>query len=188
MFGLRNVQKGFDYVLPVNFGEKPCSNGSYDNGFIGILTLWTNGPSRQEGLSVLRACWNLDCLLPNHTHSSAKHRKFTPFSFFFCLIGLLWVTYYLHFSVFSLSLSAACSNTHLLVLCLCLLPVALRRALLLMYLRPPQPAVFTRPLQGSNGRRMTWSMFPAEQSTAISLLQLPQPFFIMSCLCSSRYR
>lgn len=84
--------------------------------------------------------------------------------------------------------SPARSNPHLCVLCLCLLPVALRRALFLMYLRPPQAAVFTRPLQGGNRRRMTWSMFPAEESTAFSLLQLSQPFFIISSLCSSRYR
>lgn len=108
------------------------------------------------------------------------------------LIGLLWVTCCLHFtsfpvSIYSPSLPFACSNPHLLVLCLCLLPVLLR-TLSLMYLRPPQAAVFTRPLQGGNRRRMTWSMFPAEESTAISLLQLSQPFFIMSWLCSSRYR
>lgn len=86
------------------------------------------------------------------------------------------------------SLAPAYSNPHLRVLCRCLLPVALRRALSLMYLRPPQAAVFTRPLQGGNRRRMTWSMFPVEGSTAFSLLQLSQPFFIMSSLCSSCYR
>lgn len=84
--------------------------------------------------------------------------------------------------------SPARSNPHLRVLCLCLLPVALRRALSLMYLRPPQAAVFTLSPQGGNRRRMTWSMFPAEESTAFSLLQLSQPFFIISSLCSSRYR
>lgn len=112
------------------------------------------------------------------------------------LICLLWFIYYLHVSFFPVSVFSPSVTPLVLtltfffhvVLCLCLLPVGLRSALSLMYLRPPQAAVFTRPLQGGNRRRMTWSMFPAAESTAISSPQLSAPFFIMSCLCGSRYR
>lgn len=120
----------------------------------------------------------------------------SPFSFFFCFLDQSPLSYYyLHFSVFpvsvfSPSLSPTCSNPHLLVLLLCLLPVALCRALSLMYLRPPQAAVFTRPLQGGNRRRMTWSMFPAEESTAVSLsfsfLSLPSLCPVCAALAIDR--
>lgn len=117
----------------------------------------------------------------------------SPFSFFFCFLDQSPLLLIIYISpsflfLFSPPLCHALVLTLTLFFYVCLLPVALCRALSLMYLRPPQAAVFTRPLQRGNRRRMTWSMFPAEESTAISLLQLSQPFFIMSCLCSSRYR